>query len=204
MPNIDFYAAGADFIAVLDYVFEKSQCRVFESYSRPGEDIIEFKSTGDLFARRSIGICKGSGHSVWLQLVPPSGLHRFKIRRIPPEPKICNGHTFRYAIDGWGLIQLYLGGIGPRGLVNSHSNHFSEAGARKWIDVRPQVGSLETWDFREITSISSAFNRFIRTKLAVYKLGSRPVLRGAADAFADGIDPIGAIHKSLLNELRAS
>jgi hypothetical protein len=48
MPNIDFYAAEEDFLAVLTYVFEQSACRVFEMYSPPGQEIAEFKSIEDL------------------------------------------------------------------------------------------------------------------------------------------------------------
>jgi hypothetical protein len=203
MPNIDFYAAGRDFTEVLDYVFEKSECRVFESYSPYGKSIAEFRSAVDLSERYPIGTCTGTAHSVLLQLVPPSGFNQFKIRRMSLDPKACKGHTFRYAIEGWGLIQLYLGGTGPAGLVHSHSAHNSEARATKWVGARPNAGSPEFWDWREITSISSALNRFVRNKLSVYKLGSRPVLRNAAAAFAAGVDPVSAGDKSLLATMRA-
>lgn len=114
MPNIDFYAAGADFHAVLTYVFEQSKCRVFESYSPPGEELTEFKSIDDLSARYPIGICRGSGPSVLLQLVPPGASHQFSIRRISMQRELCDGHTFRYALEGWDLIHLHLGALVQR------------------------------------------------------------------------------------------
>ena len=200
MPNIDFYAAGADLLAVLTYVFEQSACRVFESYSEPGEQIAEFKSIEDLSERRSIGVCQGAGPSVWLQLVPPNASHQFSIRRITLQPELCDGHAFRYAVEGWGLIQLHLGGISPQGLVNSHSNHNTEARARKWSDVRGDLGPVEIWNWRETTAVSSRLNRFIRTKLAAYKLGSRPVLPDAAAAFAAGLAPISVSDQKLLKD----
>jgi hypothetical protein len=196
MPNIDFYAAGADFLAVLTYVFKQSACRVFESYSPPGEEIAEFKSIDDLSARYSVGICPGSGPSVLLQLVPPGASHQFSLRRITIEPE----RTFRYAVEGWGLIQLHLGGIGPQGLVNSHSNHNTEARARKWSETRRELGSTEIWNWRETTIVSSALNRFIRTKLATYELAGRPVLPDAAAAFAAGLAPIFIGDQNLLKE----
>lgn len=36
VPNLDFYAVGADFDAVLNYAFKECACRIFESYSPPG------------------------------------------------------------------------------------------------------------------------------------------------------------------------
>jgi hypothetical protein len=200
MPNIDFYAAGADFFPVLTYVFKQSACRVFESYSPPGEEIAEFKSIEDLSARYPVGVCRGSGPSVLLQLVPPSASHHFTIRRISMQPELCEGHTFRYAVEGWGLIQLDLGGIGPQGLVNSHSNHNTEARARKWLETHRELGPIESWNWREITVVSSALNRFIRTKLATSKLGSRPVLPDAAAALAAGLAPVLVGDQNLLKD----
>jgi len=200
MPNIDFYAAGADFPSVLTYVFKQSTCRVFESYSPPSQEIAEFESIDDLSARYPIGVCRGSGPSVQLALVPPGASHQFSIRRISLRPELCDGQTFRYTVEGWGLIHLHLGGIGPQGLVTSHSNHNTEARARKWSETYPEFGPVEIWNWRETTAVSSALNRFIRTKLATYKLGSRPVLPDAAAAFAAGLAPILVGDQNLLKD----
>ena len=204
MPNIDFYAAGADFISILHYVFEQSGCRVFENASPFGEDIAEFKSIGELSTRYPIGVCGGSAFSALLQLVPPGGSKLFKIRRISLSPDVCHGHTFRHEIEGWGLIQLYLGGIGPQGLVHSHSNHNSEARARKWAATCTNHGSPDNWNWKEVIVVSSALNRFIRSRSMAYKLGSRPVLRDAAIAFASGLNPVNINDRNILNKRRSS
>jgi hypothetical protein len=202
MPNIDFYAAKADFHPVLDYVFSKSGCRVFESYSPPGQPIAEFASIEMLEARYPIGICKGSAPSVLLQLVPPNSFGFCRIRRIDLKPGVYGDHTFRYSFEGWGLIQLYLGGIAPHGAVESHSNHFTEAGAKSWEQTdRRERGPVGAWDWRKVTATSSALNRFVR-KLAHYKLGSRPVLPGAAAAFETGVDPVVIFYREVLKERR--
>lgn len=201
MPNIDFYATANDLIAVLTYAFERSGCRVFESYSPFGEELAEFKSIGDISARYQMGRCRGAAHSVLLQLIPPSASNQFKVERIDLDPAKYEGHAFRYAIQGWGLIQLYLGGTGLEGLVESHSNHNSEARSKKWADTYPDLGPPEAWNWRETTAVSSALNRYIRN-LATYKLGSRPVLPDAAAAFASGVSPRDTAYKKLLSERR--
>lgn len=203
MPNIDFYAAKGDFHPILDYVFSKSGCRVFEMDSSPGQPIAEFASNEMLEGRYPVGICKGSAPSVFLQLVPPNSFGLCRMRRIDLNPGIFGDRAFRYSFEGWGLIQLYLGGIAPHGAVESHSNHFTEAGAKSWEQTdRRERGPVDAWDWRKVTATSSALNRFVR-KLARYKLGSRPVLPGAAAAFEAGIDPVSPYDRDLLRERRA-
>jgi hypothetical protein len=196
VPNLDFYAVGADFDAVLDYVFRDCACRVFESYSPPGEEIAEFYSTAEVSARYPIGTCRSSGASVLLQLVPPSATALFSIRRVALSPDVDQRHTVRYAVAGWGLIQLYLGGEGPHGLVASHTNHNTESRARRWQDLHRELGSVENWNWPEITRVSSGFNRFIRTKLAVSRIGSRPVLPNASEAISKGAQLVGTVPRT--------
>jgi len=164
MPNLYFYAIDKDFLVVLDYVFEKSGCRVFESYSKFDEEILEFEKPEDIIRNRK------SGQSTYLQLVVPSASKLVEIRRIPLDES--TGHRFRYSIDGWGLIQLYLGNQTLAGITNSHTNHNSEARARHWEPTR-DMDSVSRWDWKEIVSVSSALNRFIR-KQAVASAFRRP------------------------------
>jgi hypothetical protein len=201
MPNIDFYAANADFDPILTHVFSISECRVFESYSPFGQELAEFTSIDSIASRYAIGVCKGTGASVLLQLVPPNAMDLCRIERVNLNPAACDGHTFRYRISGWGLIQLYLGGVGPHGMVESHGNHFTELGAQKWEQSDGgELGAVAAWDWRRIAAISSALNRFIRSKLARYKLGSRPVLPDAAAAFESGVEPVSPGGKALLRQ----
>jgi hypothetical protein len=171
-------------------------------YSPPGQQIAEFASIEMLEARYSIGICKGSAPSVLLQLVPPNSFGLCRVRRIDLKAGVYGDYAFRYSFEGWGLIQLYLGGIGPHGLVDSHCNHNTEARARHWEPVdRGELGSVQSWDWRKITAISAACNRFVR-KLGLYKLGSRPVLPMAAAAFETGLDPVPMFDRELLRKRR--
>jgi len=189
MPNLDFYAVGRDFDPVLDFVFNRTGCRVFESYSECDNEIREFKSAADLSRAYRIGECEHSSQSVLLQLVPPGADSLFHIKHIKLQPK--TGYKYRYAIEGWGLIQLYLGGLSPLGVVHSHTNHNSEKRADAWQDTISYLGSAGTWDWKQVTRISSALNRYIRTKLAVSVKFGRPVLPEAAKALEAGNKALG-------------
>jgi SMI1 / KNR4 family (SUKH-1) len=179
VPNLDFYAIGADHATVLDVVFGMRTLRVFEEYSAPEEDMREFTAPDE---------------------VPAAGVQRFLVlyvvgsgpepvaRRIDLRPgNILGGAAFRYRCEGWGLIQLALGSLVDGGgeLRRSHTNHNTEKRARNWAQAAaPDAGDPGQWDWTGITRASSKLNRLIRG-MAVRKIGPWPVLPEAARLIED-------------------
>ena len=53
----------------------------------------------------------GSKFSNAFQLWSPDFNGGIVFEKIQLDPKRCNGHAFRFATQGWGLIQLYFGGL---------------------------------------------------------------------------------------------
>ncbi|MBK8344680.1 MAG: hypothetical protein IPL12_16140 [Bacteroidetes bacterium] len=92
------------------------------------------------------------------------------------DPKRCNGHTYRYSTDGWGLIQLYFGGIRNGELHQSHIGHFNEKGALKWEGTNKTNGLVNLWDWTEIQVTSRKLKYYIHNKLAARKIDSIGVL----------------------------
>ncbi|HEY2035054.1 MAG TPA: hypothetical protein VGH02_15340, partial [Rhizomicrobium sp.] len=179
---LDFYAIDTDFLPILGQVFKNYGCRVFESYSEFDQEIREFKEPEDIIASRK------SSQSIYLQLVVPSASELVQIRRIALNES--TGHGFRYCIDGWGLIQLYLGTQTSSGITHSHTNHNSEVRARTWETTIREMKPASSWNWKEINRISSALNRFIR-KQAVATAFRRPVLPAASRAHDAGADFLG-------------
>jgi hypothetical protein len=180
MPNCDFLAADNDFRTVFEHVLECGDFEVYEAYSPYGNELAKFDCWASLLERYpSLGTCRGTEPSCMLQLlVPQAG--SVITERIALDPRACSGHTFRYRASGWGLIQLQLGGIGPKGLVLSHTNHNSLARATAWEPTyREVLGPVSAWDWPHIASASRKLNRFIAAA-AVTKVGSWPVLPWAA------------------------
>ena len=103
------------------------------------------------------------------------------------NPKHCNGHTFRYSTDGWGLIQLYFGGQKDNVLFHSHIGHFSEKGALKCESVNNGYVKVDKWNWKEIEQTSRKIKYQIYSKLVVRKIGSYGVLNGADNLGRDGI-----------------
>lgn len=191
MPNCDFYATGSDIDDVLNFVFELEGVAVFELYSPFDQRLLQFRSPADVSHRYpDVGVCTGNAPSILLAIFPVSHLDQKRVKRITLKPGKASGASFREVIEGWGMIQLQIGGAGPNGIVHSHTNHNSAARAKAWESTYPDLGPVADWDFKLVSSVSSRINRHIRNNLAVSKIGSRPVLKDAKTRIDSGIAAI--------------
>lgn len=187
MPNCDFYAVPGDHEALLDWLVREKTCRIFELSSDLEKPLREFLTVEDVMSQFSRTYPNGKvWHTVYLQLYVLGAGPQFVPRRVSLNPTACDGATFRYAADGWGLVQLYLGAIGDGGLKSSHTNHNGVKRAQAWCSVSPERNPVESWDFKRITAFSSRLNRQIRS-LAIAKIGSRAVLPGALKLWEAGV-----------------
>ncbi|GLY47709.1 hypothetical protein [Lentzea sp. NBRC 102530] len=176
MPNLDFFAAGDDWTAVLETVFGLGVFRVFESDSEPGTELREFRS-----AAEAAGDQRAWHLSLFVDGAGPEPLRS----RIDFLPGVSPEAPFRYTCEGWGLIQLDRGRVdGVRELGWSHTNHNSEKRASAWAATNPELGDPAEWDWAAVTSASGRLNRAIRRR-AVDKIGSRPVLPHAQRFIAE-------------------
>jgi len=91
------------------------------------------------------------------------------------------GHSFRYAVEGAGLIQLYLDGRRDGVICHTHYGHWNEAGARE-----RSMHSADDCDWQALAKLSGRIQRHIRNRLAAAKLHARPVLHQAFSAVERG------------------
>jgi hypothetical protein len=180
--NLNFFAAEADQKAVADFLFSSTDVRVFESYSEFDQALREFRSTDDLAAAFPLGTDPfGKGYAVLLQLWSPSVMSELTITRFEVNPAACNGHMFRYRIDGGALMQLYFGGMHERVITMSHFGHQSQTRAQKWdLDHGVNWESLKT--------LSNRIQYHIRKRLAVAKVPGCPVLPQAYELARSGYE----------------
>ena len=189
MPNCDFYATREDHAELLDGLFAEGSCEVYELASDFGQPLQRFRSTAEVLAqfdRRHPG--GRQWREVYLQLYVLGAGPPFVPRRVALDPKACDGATFRYDAEGWGLVQLYLSTTAGRDkrLENSHTNHNTLKRAEAWAGTVTDQGAVEDWDFARITAFSSRLNRQIRAR-GVAKAGGRVVLPGAFACWEAGI-----------------
>ncbi len=183
--NYNFFADKADKLQVLDFLFEETDLCIYDHYSPHGEEIRTFNSTEAV--ESELELASGNQFQVCFQLWSPRHGAKPLFRKVELDPKRCNGHTFRYATNGWGLIQLYFGGLNGRRLYPSHIGHFSEKGALRSANSCDPPGNVNEWNWKEISTTSRKLQYHIDRKLSVGRLGSYGILAGAARLQADGV-----------------
>lgn len=175
VANLDFYAAPDDQRELLRFLFAETDVVIHELYSRFDHEVREFRSLAELEACFTLG----DHQAAYLQLWSPAVMARPVFRRI--ELTGIPGHSFRYAVEGAGLIQLYLDGFKDGALHHSHYGHWNEAGARK-----RSIHSADDCDWVALKKLSGRIQRHIRGRLSVAKLHGRPVLCNAFAALQAG------------------
>ena len=131
----DFYADHNDKISIIEFIFNNTDLQVFDLGSTYEQEIRQYKSVDEVSATHDL--INGDKFAVTFQLWTPRHEGEPVFRKIDLDPKRCNGHSFRYSTDGWGMIQLYFGGIKNDKLFLSHIGHLTEKsyamGGRKHI-----------------------------------------------------------------------
>ena len=174
MANLDFYALGDDLRSLLRFVYAETDVVVYELASEFDRDARQFASLAELEAVFDL-----DGHkAVRLQLWSPRVMARPVIRRI--ELKVP-GKSFRYAVEGAGLIQLYPDGQRDGVIYHTHYGHWNEAGARQ-----RSMHPADDCDWQALAKLSGRIQRHIRGRLAAAKLFACPVLHHAFSAVRQG------------------
>jgi len=174
MANLDFYALGDDLRDLIRFILAETDIIIFEHSSKFDCEVRQFRSLSDLEAVFQLG----SYRAGYLQLWSPSVMAQPVIRRT--ELTSVPGHKFKYAVEGSGLIQLYLNGVQDGIIHHTHYGHWNEAGARQ-----RSIHLAEACDWSALAKLSGRIQRYVR-KYAVAKLYARPILHHAFDAIQQG------------------
>lgn len=182
--NYNFFANKADKLKILDLIFNKTDLQIYDLGSPYGQEICQYKSVNEISSKFDLEIDEfGTTFQLW------TPRHKGKpiFRKIDLDPKYCKGHKFRYSTDGWGLIQLYFGGLKNNELRHSHIGHFNEKGALKQADFHITNELVSSWDWKEIQATSRKLKYEIHNKLATRKIGSFGLLSGADQLETQGL-----------------
>lgn len=183
--NYNFFADKTDKLKILDFIFRDTDLHVYDLSSPYGQEICEYKTVDEVSSKFDLD--NGDKFAVTFQLWSPSHKGQPVFRKIDLEPNHAKGHTFRYSTDGWGLIQLYFGGLKNHELNQSHIGHFSEIEALKNETTTTFNGKVNAWDWTEVQATSRKLKHQIQNKLAIRKIGSFGVLPGADHLERQGV-----------------
>ena len=163
----NFFADKTDKLEILDFIFKETDLQVYDLGSLYGQEICEYKTVEEILSKFDLD--NGDKFANTLQLWTPRHKGKPIFRKVDLDPKRCKGNTFRYSTEGWGLIQLYFGGLKNSELNQSHIGHFNEVGALRNESATIFNGKVSDWDWTEIQSTSRKLKYQIHNKLATRK-----------------------------------
>lgn len=182
----DFFADKADKLDIFEFIFKETDLHVYDLSSQYGQEICQYKTVEEISSKFDLD--NGDKFALTFQLWAPRHKGKPIFRKVDLDPKQCKGHSFRYSTEGWGLIQLFFGGIKNNKLNQSHIGHFSEKVALKWEETNKVNGLVNLWDWKEIQASSRKLKYHVQNKLSTGKIASFGVLSGADNLRSQGIE----------------
>jgi hypothetical protein len=180
-----FYATPNDHREIVRFVYEETDCQVFEPYSRVNK---ELRSFGDLEEFDLERPAEASHDRLFLHFISPTVTPGPAIERY--ELNESAGGGYRYRIDQAGVISLQEGAIRKdiegEPLDWSDIGHMSERGA--WQRSNWPDEMLEQVNWRELERVSRKIRYHISNRLAVAKHRSKPILQDAFRQMRDGLN----------------
>ena len=146
--------------ALFSIAFEERKLTVFEAYSDYGSELSSFGSAKDLSAFVDAALAK-EHPSVYVALFAEGFGPGPIVRRINLDPRRCQGHSFRYQVQGWGLIFLQFDPVrGYAKTCNISVN--SKARAISWSPTYPELGDPLFWDWQSIEKFFRRLGRVMK------------------------------------------
>lgn len=183
--NYNFFANKADKIRLLEFIFDETDLHLFDSYSPPEELIDEYTAANEV--NDKFDLENGGQFAVTFQLWSPRFSEEIIFQKVDLNPEYCDGFTFRYATSGFGLIQLYFGGLVNNMLNYSHIGHNSEKRALAWEDTLATADRAHKWNWKEIERTSRKLKSVIHNKWSVDRIGSLGIMNGAKELERQGV-----------------
>ena len=177
MPNCNFYAVDNDYEVILDFVFKKLYCEVYQKLSQPNTEIVKFANTTEVIKYYDLAkFSQETKKSAHLVLWPIKASSNFSVTRVAMTSKKAKPGSFRYRAEGWGVIQLELNGNSTKGLIHSHSNHNTEKLALvNELKHKQFLGKVKDWNWVVVTNTYGKLNNFIKHK-STKKVGPKFVM----------------------------
>ena len=140
-------ASDAAIEAIAKAIFAESPSTVTEAYSAPGQNLRAFQSSEELCAY-TLARRNSPDGSVHLAVHYPDMAGEVTQSYVPLDPLKCGGNNYRYRVDGWGLVWVYLQ-LRPTGLASFMSAN-SEKRAVAWAATFPELEPPSIWEWSAV------------------------------------------------------
>ncbi len=136
------------FVELATFVFDSGEPVVFQAYSAYGQPPRRFRIAAEFVDNIDSEIAGGQRFLLYAIHYADS-LGYVAEQKIRLNPKKCRGHTWRYVVEGWGLIQFqadlqHAPMITCRVAVNSPKR------AEAWASTSPHLGKPGSWNWQAV------------------------------------------------------
>jgi hypothetical protein len=132
---------------LFEFISSESEVQIYESYSEMESEIIRIKNYSEFsnyFKHRVSESVKHLGFGVYY----PESKGVVSITKIELDPKRCKGKTYRYRIDGWGIIFIHLNLIESDTKIECRISVNSQKRGENWKSTHPEFGDPESWEWK--------------------------------------------------------
>lgn len=139
------------FFELIEAILLDSKIGFYESYSEMERELVQIKNFAEFknYFEHSISENKKQlGFGIYY----PESKGELLITKLKLDPKYCKGKTYRYRIDGWGIIFVRLNLINVENEIECRVSVNSKKRAESWKSTNPEFGNPELWEWKIIES----------------------------------------------------
>jgi hypothetical protein len=136
------------FTKLAEFVFESRAPVVFHAYSAYGQPLRSFRKPSEFTADIESAFATGQ-KSLHFALHYPDTKGHVAERKITLDPKKCAGHTWRYTVEGWGLIQ-FQGDLRRAPAIECRIAVNTQKRAEAWASTYPEFKDPDFWDWKAV------------------------------------------------------
>lgn len=180
MPKCNFYAVDEDYEIILDLIFNDLKCKVYQKYSEPDAELVQFHTTAEVVEYYQLnGFSSSQGKSAHLMLWPVEASENFVITKQVVTSRKFKGAT-RSRAEGWGLIHLELRGNSSKGLSECQTNNSTEKHSKALeAKHKESLGLVSEWKWDVVIRTAKKLNDYILNK-SEKRQGAKAVMPKAA------------------------
>tara|TARA_R110002050_G_scaffold299550_2_gene465519 strand:+ start:31 stop:558 length:528 start_codon:yes stop_codon:yes gene_type:complete len=136
---------------LIEYILSDSKTEFYESYSEKEKEIVRIKTYSEFLKYFENSISENKKH-LGFGIYYPEAKGKFYINKIKLNPKYCNGKTYRYNTNGWGVIYVHLDLQKNENEIECRVSVNSKTRAQNWTSTNPEFGNPELWEWKIVES----------------------------------------------------
>ncbi|MDO6471317.1 hypothetical protein [Maribacter sp. 1_MG-2023] len=115
------------------------------------KEIVRIQTLSEFKYYLEDGLANGNVH-FGFGIYNPEFKGKFFTSRIKLNPKYCNGKTYRFNTNGWGVIYLHLDLQKNENEIECRVSVNSKTRAQNWNNTNPEFGNPELWEWKIVES----------------------------------------------------